>query len=276
MFHDPDLQRRYERDGYVTVQLLDAERLEAVTAVRREHGSAPGDPRTGLFNDTWSTDRSYTREVSSALHEHLDGPVDDLLVDHRILGFVHIVKWPGESGRVPAHRDPTFVDEQRFRSVAIWCALEDLGPDDGALRVVPGSHLLDSGVRVHQAEHNLFPQVDEHAAELSIPVPLQAGWAVVYDHRLIHLSDPTRRDHERTVIAGVMTPREAEAVYSVHGPEGAVTVAIGPDFFLDHQLDALDVEDLLRSAPRSGPEPGTVPDISLRQVRALRRRRHRR
>ena len=275
MFHDPDLQRRYERDGYVTVQLLDDEALDAVRAVRHDNGDAPGDPRTGLFNDTWSTDRSYKRRVSSALHEHLDGPVDELLVDHRILGFVHIVKWPGESGRVPAHRDPTFVDEQHHRSVAIWCALEDLGPADGPLRVVPGSHLLDSGVRVHQAEHNLYPHVDEHADELSVPVPLSAGEAIVYDHRLIHLSDATEREHERTVIAGIMAPRDAEAVYSMNGPDGAVTVAIGPDFFLDHQLDALDVDEVLASTRRTAPEPGAVPDISLRQLRSLQRRRRR-
>jgi len=257
------------------VQLLDAGTLDAVRRVRLEFGDAPGDPRTGLFNDTWSTDRAYKHRVSAALHEHLDGPVDELLVDHRILGFVHIVKWPGEVGRVPAHRDPTFVDEQWFRSVAIWCALDDLGPTDGVLRVVPGSHLLESGVRVHQAEHNLFPVVDEYAQELSVPVPLPAGWAVVYDHRLIHLSDATERDHERAVIAGIMTPREATAVYSVDGPEGAVTVAIGPDFFLDHQLDALDVADVLQSSPRSAPEPGAVPDIPLRTLRTLQRRRRR-
>jgi hypothetical protein len=272
---DPRLARDYARDGYVTVQLLDADGVAAVRAVREQHGAAPGDPGTGLFNDTWSSDRSYKRIVSGALHEAMGDAVADALVEHRVLGLVHIVKWPGEAGRVPAHRDPSFVDETAHRSVAIWCALEDLGVDDGVLRVVPGSHLLDSGVRVHQAPENLYPDVDEHADELSVAVPLRAGEAIVYDHRLIHLSDPIGGSRERTVVAGVMTPSAARPVYSLSTAEGDVTVGIDEQFFLEHRLDSLDGDEVLRTLPRADPAPAAFAPLDLKALRAAHRR-HRR
>lgn len=276
MLSDPRLAQDYARDGYVTVQLLDADGVAAVRAIRERHGAAPGDPGTGLFNDTWSTDREYKRAVSRALSDAMGTAVADTLVGHRILGLVHIVKWPGEAGRVPAHRDPSFVDESVHRSVAVWCALEDLGPDDGVLRVVPGSHLLDSGVRVHQAPENLYPDVDAHSEELSVAVPLRAGEAIVYDHRLIHLSDPIGGARERTVVAGVMTPSAARPVYSLSTPEGDVTVGIDEEFFLAHRLDSLDADEVLRTLPRAEPAPGGSVPIELKALRAARRRHRRR
>ncbi|MFN7149745.1 MAG: phytanoyl-CoA dioxygenase family protein [Microthrixaceae bacterium] len=276
MLSDPRRAEDYARDGYVTVQLLDSDGVAAVRAIREQHGTAPGDPGTGLFNDTWSIDRTYKRTVSRALLDAMGDAVADTLVEHRILGLVHIVKWPGDGGRVPAHRDPSFVDEAAHRSAAVWCALEDLGPDDGVLRVVPGSHLLGSGVRVHQAPENLYPDVDEHADELSVAVPLRAGEAIVYDHRLIHLSDPIGGVRERTVVAGVMTPAVAAPVYSLSTPLGDVTVGIDEEFFLEHRLDSLDADEVLRTLPRAEPAPAAFAPLDLKTLRAARRRHRRR
>jgi hypothetical protein len=270
VLRDDDRQRRFDRDGYVVVPLLDEAAVAAAVDLRRRFGTAPGDPGTGLFNDTWSTDVGYKRRVMAELGALVTGPLDQVLVDHRLLGLVQIVKWPGDTGQVVAHRDPTFVDEDRHRSLGVWCALQDMTSDQGPLRVLPGSHRLPSGVRVHQSTDNLYPEVDEHLEELSTGVPLCAGEAILYDHRLIHLSEANRTDRERTVIAGILVPDEARTVYAVQTDDGPRLVEVGADFFVEHRLNELDVDRVLATCTDLGPVPAGPGPLRLDDLRALR------
>ena len=270
-FRDEELERRFERDGYVAARLLDEEGIEAVRELRRRLGPAPGDPASGLFNDTWSTDSGYKREVIDGLTDLVAPRLAELLVDHRPLGIVHIVKWPGDEGRVVAHRDPTFVDETSHRSLGVWCTLGDLGSDEGPLRVIPGSHRLPSGVRVHQSPDNLYPEVDSAIDELSVPVPLGPGEALLYDHRLLHLSEANRTERERVVVGGIIVPAGVQAIYAVQTPRGARCVRIEPGFFSEHRLDRLDVDRVLATCPDLGPVAESSKRIGLEELRALRR-----
>ena len=270
-FRDEELQQRFEQDGYVTAQLLDDEGIQAARELRRRLGPAPGDSGSGLFNDTWSTDEAYKREVIGGLTALVAPRLAVLLVDHRPLGIVHIVKWPGDSGRVVAHRDPTFVDETHHRSVGVWCTLHDLTADEGPLRVIPGSHRLPSGVRVHQSPENLYPEVDSVVDEVSVPVPLRPGEALLYDHRLIHLSEANRTEQERVVVGGIVVPASVQAIYAVQTPSGARCVQIEPEFFAEHRLDQLDVDRVMSSCPDLGPVPEDRTHIGLEDLRALRR-----
>lgn len=239
--------------GYVTVDLLDEVELQEVRAVRNRLGVAPGDPRTGLFNDTWSTDTGYKRAVSEAMDRVFAPAVQRVLPDHRSLGFVHIVKWPGEAGDVVAHRDPTFVDEDRFRSMMVWCALDDVTVETGALWVVPGSHRAATGVRGHQCEENLYPEVSADRPRYAVPLELRAGSAVLYDHALVHTSGPNRSSDERVAIAGVLVPDSAAPRYAVpNGPAELSTVAIDEQFFIDHRLSHLDPDAVAASCAPLG------------------------
>ena len=239
--------------GYVTVDLLDEAELHEVRAVRDRLGAAPGDPRTGLFNDTWSTDTDYKRAVSEAMDRLFAPAVQRVVPDHRSLGFVHVVKWPGDAGDVVAHRDPTFVDEDHFRSMMVWCALDDVTVETGALWVVPGSHRAATGVRGHQCEENLYPEVSADRPRYAVPLELRAGSAVLYDHALVHTSGPNRSSDERVAIAGVLVPDSAAPRYAVpNGPAELSTVAIDEQFFIDHRLSHLDLDAVAASCAPLG------------------------
>jgi hypothetical protein len=249
----PLLVSELQEQGYVTVDLLDEVELDAVRAVRRRLGAAPGDPGSGLFNDTWSTDVDYKRAVAAAMDRVFAPAVRRVLPDHRSLGFVHVVKWPGDAGDVVAHRDPTFVDEDRFRSLMVWCALEDVTIGTGALWVVPGSHRATTGVRGHQCEENLYPEVSAERSQYAVPLELRAGAAVLYDHALIHTSGPNRSPAARVAVAGVLVPDVAVPRYAVpSGPDELRTVVIDERFFIDHRLSELDLEAVAATCPAVG------------------------
>lgn len=247
---DPTLAAALSERGYVVLPFLDDEQLATLRRVHEDSGPAPGDPRTGLFNDTWSTDVAWKRAVSARLTELLGGPVHRVVGDHRALGFAHIVKWPGDPGAVVAHRDPTFVDERRHRSLMLWIALDDVDEDNGALWVVPGSHRGARGVRVHQSPANVDTSITPGDGGPAVAVPLRAGEAVLYDHALVHLSAPNHSGVARWAVACPLVPADATPRYAVPVDDTeARVVEIDEEFFIGHRLCSLDVDAVLRDYP---------------------------
>ena len=250
---DPDLRRSLARDGYVVVDLLDPPGLDHLRAVRDRHGPAPGDPQDGLFNDSWSTDQDYKRAVAAELEEALGGVLRRHLPAYRPLGYAHIVKWPGPGGAVVAHRDPTFADERRFRTIMLWCPLEDVDDHSGTLWVTPGSHRRTSGVRVHQSPANVVADITCRMGGPARPLQLRAGEAILYDHALIHLSGPNDSNHPRVAVASPLVPRLASPRYAVAvGDNRGTLVEIDESFFVEHRLCDLDVGRVLVDYPTVG------------------------
>jgi len=237
--------------GYVVVRLLDPDQVVAVRAAVEAAGPAPGDPRTGLFNDTWSTDHRYKVTTAAALRTALAGVVPATFTGHRNLAWTTITKWPGTEGAVVAHRDPSFVDEPGHASYGIWCALDDLGPAQGTLYVVPGSHRGAPPIRVHQSTDNLDPGLDPATDPRAETISLAAGDALVYHHGLLHGSGPNQTAHQRSVVAGLLVPDGVPARYSVElEPGRGATVEVDPDFFVDLRLDHLDLDAVLARCSR--------------------------
>lgn len=251
------LHRQIEVDGYAVVPLLDAAEVAEVKAIHERFGPAPGDPRTGLFNDTWATDIRFKRELSAALTAVMEPPARTVVPGARFLGWTSIMKWAGSDGTVVAHRDPTFVDEPDVRSLGIWCALDDLDVEDGTLLVIPGSHRGAPNVRPHQDGANLCPSIPLDGTGSAIAVPVPAGSAIVYDHALVHGSGPNRTHRVRTIVAGLAVPADAATSYALRVGDEVVLVEIDGDFFLEHKVDALDVDAVLahRRIVRTLPAP---------------------
>lgn len=230
------------------VRMLDASTARRLGDRVDADGPAPGDPRTGLFNDSWTTDRSFTRTRSAEFAAAFAPAVANLFVDHHPLIWGTSVKWPGAEGEVGPHRDPTFVDEHRFRSVGVFCALHDLDIGRGTLEVLPRSHRPDLGVRVHQSEHNLIRTLRPDDERRFVVVPLDAGEAIVYDHSLVHRSAVLDGDRPRVVAMTCLVPASADVRYAVRIGDGkAAVLEVDADFFLDHRMNVLDVDAILRS-----------------------------
>lgn len=246
-FRDARLEGALRRDGFVVVQLVDAAAAtELGAAVSRS--AAPGDDRTGLFNDSWATDRSFVRARSSLIDGVLGPCVARTFVGHDPLIWGTSVKWPGDDGVVPAHRDPTFVDEGRYRSVGVWCAVDEVDERRGTLEVLPGSHRPDREIRVHQSTRNLIPSLGPDVERRFETISLTPGQAIVYDHSLVHRSGPNLGTGPRVVVMTHLVPQESDVRYAVPvGADRAAVLSVDQEFFLGQQVDRLDVEDLLRN-----------------------------
>lgn len=220
-FASTALQRRFERDGYVVVDLLDQEALESLQLGydALDHRLEWDSPFANGFHTTIFDPRSHhRRDVLATVEDHLGPALDRLLVDHRVFFANFTVKASG-GGPVPVHLDWTFVDERRFRSATVWCALADVGTDGGALGVEIGSHRSTDYIRaVNQRDYD--QQAERGDPSRRTLVGLRAGQAIIMDNRTIHFSAPNSSPHLRVAATCVIAPREAALHHYWVGDQG--------------------------------------------------------
>ncbi|MCY4022322.1 MAG: phytanoyl-CoA dioxygenase family protein [Anaerolineaceae bacterium] len=129
--------------------------------------------------------------------------VQDLLGETVILwGSHYFNKLPGDGKRVSWHQDATFWALSPSKTVTVWLALDDTDVDNGAMTLIPGSHLHGAieYVDSRPEENNVLWQTVEGAPQYGaapVPVELRAGQMSLHTDLLLHGSEPNLSDRRR-------------------------------------------------------------------------------
>jgi hypothetical protein len=221
---DPAADADLAASGFTTIPLLDP----AAAAVLRDRWAAQDDGTappfdSGLVGD----DAERKRRVHGLVVEALGPAVAVAVRGHRPLVGSFAVKRPSPESAMPVHQDWCVVDERRWRSISVWCALDDVTGDRGPLAFVPGSH-LDAELR-----GSGFP-APATADGPFVEVPLRPGEAAVYFHATVHRSGPNTSPAPRVGAMLGLVPEAAPAVH-LHLVDGVVEVRRAEtDFYLDY------------------------------------------
>ena len=104
-----------------------------------------------------------------------------------------------DGGEVPWHQDNGYWRCQPATMASCWLALDDADADNGAMQVIPGSHLNPAG---HQdttpGARLLVTKVDDRAA---VTVPVPAGWAMFHHCQTLHHTAPNHSPRDRRAFA---------------------------------------------------------------------------
>lgn len=210
-FLDPRLQRDFERDGFVVVDLLDGDAVRQLDATLRPL-LPDGD---GFTNSVQVLDQGYRAAVHDAISPVLGPPAKALLDDHCVNITAIALKRPGFGSTKPVHQDWSLCDEGRFRMVNVWVPLVDTDVHNGTLSVLPGSHSLIRRLRPAPRFPNGYVDVlDELDLDDLVPVPARAGQAIIIDVALAHASAPNLSGTERVAAVINLLPSEAMVTYS--------------------------------------------------------------
>jgi non-haem Fe2+, alpha-ketoglutarate-dependent halogenase len=197
--------QRYRKDGYISpIRVLSPaeaagyrERLRAIEASGRL-------PAGGLRSKshlllTWVDEIVRNRNVLDAV-EGLIGP--DILV----WGTSFFIKEPRNASFVSWHQDLTYWGLEPADIVTAWIALSDSTPENGAMRVIPGTHT--SEVAPHRdtfAADNLLSRGQEISVEVdeakAVTLELEPGQMSLHHVKLIHGSEPNPSDRRRIGLA---------------------------------------------------------------------------
>lgn len=186
--------RQYGEAGYYApVPVLSTEAAGMLRA-RLEAFEAGAGPLAGKLRQkshllfTWLNDLIRNERMLDAV-EDLIGP--DILC----WGSSFFIKEPRNTAYVSWHQDSTYWGLEPPDIVTAWVALSDSSLENGAMRVIPGSHLRDQlAHRDTFAPDNLLSRGQEIMVEVdeneAVALELAAGEMSLHHVRLIHGSDP--------------------------------------------------------------------------------------
>jgi Phytanoyl-CoA dioxygenase (PhyH) len=218
IFAGEQLQARFERYGFVVLDFLDAARVEHLKAVALD---VAGHHQLPFFSSIFSHDGEYRHQVNAEVCAAFEQPVATYFSNGNQIFGGFMTKLPVPQSFIGFHQDWTVVDETRYDGATIWAALVDVDETNGCLLIVPGSHRLNDKPRGFNSDFPYEPLVPALLRSHTIRVPMRAGQAIVFSHRMFHGSNPNAGGGGMRLCAqGIVTPRDASLYhYRVAGAD---------------------------------------------------------
>jgi ectoine hydroxylase-related dioxygenase (phytanoyl-CoA dioxygenase family) len=157
----------------------------------------PGAPSQNLaawhHHQRWAYDLATRPEILDRV-ESLLGP------DIYLWAWFSWYKQPHTGKRIPWHQDAGYWPIEPKKNVTAWVALDHCTPDNGCLRVIPGSHRASI---THSAVNDATSWFDKGAdpaavdESKAIDVILRPGEFVLFNEGTLHGSNPNSSDLPR-------------------------------------------------------------------------------
>lgn len=186
---------RYHKDGIIfPIRVLSTEEAESyrlkIENIESEIGADIKRLDQSHLFFKWAYELAIHAAVLDAI-EDVIGP--DILVHSTRVFYKH----PHDGSFITWHQDGNYSNLESGSCPTAWVALTDSTPENGNLRVVPGSH--KRGLLSHRespSEENLLSHGQQAEAEIDprevLDVTLRAGEMSIHHSHLLHSSLPNR------------------------------------------------------------------------------------
>jgi hypothetical protein len=211
IFTDLETEEEFRRSGYIVRPFLTAEEIEAA---QRVHDSVTPPVTGDVFATPLSHDFDYRRRVFEGIRPVVQAHLRRLLPRHKLAMAAFVTKGPEtKTGKLPLHQDWWIVDNRVRRALHVWCPLVDVDARSACLKVVAASHrLLNNPYPINPRYRTEYHASRELLDTMATSLPMPAGWAVVYDQRLLHGSDENLSNRTRVAFNCIMIPEDVKPV----------------------------------------------------------------
>ncbi|MEJ2675504.1 MAG: phytanoyl-CoA dioxygenase family protein [Acidihalobacter sp.] len=241
VFNDPAMQAGLERYGYVVIDLFSEDEIAALADLFAHYANRHG---PGFSATLLSEDLAYRAEVHEMLSPFLAPCLDEVLNGYRSIAAGFVTKATAEQGNEGAlmlHQDITMAATPAGRPpLSFWAPLVDVGPINGCLKLLPGSHTLCRAERAPGTPGCLTGIAPDEVEPYLIVLPMRAGQAILFDQSLFHGSDPNCGALPRPVLAAPLVPAETGLRYLHRRPEETPPTVevhdVPQDFFRRHHI----------------------------------------
>ena len=223
----PQEVEQFRSEGYLNIdrRVIDDEHL----AVLREHYDAQFTQKRGTIGEglrnlavigesetdedidsaeemlqimeMWRLDEEFRKLL---YHEPLLDIAESLVgADIQLFHDQALYKPAYHGGEVYWHQDNAYWQCNPPHLVSIWIALDDADEENGCMNVIPGSYL--EGLAAHgraESEKGKLPALLQVDADVdrAVPVPVEAGCAMVHHCMTLHQTNPNRSSRDRRAI----------------------------------------------------------------------------
>lgn len=264
IFYDKVLNNDFRGKGFVKLQFLDSNQIEELREFyEKNHYNQPAE-FTSFMNESFH----YRLEIDKKIKEVFEQPAKKLLSRHVPFWGNFFTKHP-QTPPMPLHADLQYVDENFDISLNIWTPLTKTNSNNATLGVVPRSHLAMKQVR----GLNITAAYEKYANEIAKScveyLEFEPGEAIIYDHRLLHLSSANNSNVKRVAATLTMVPQNQKVQMYFAKNEGDTT------FYL-YEID--NITDVLKTQFKKIPEHLTpiktitnyqFSPVTLEQVKSL-------
>lgn len=219
IFRDKRVFEEFRRKGYVVVPFLQDSMADRLLSIWQ---SLDASIHAMSFSaSVMSDDRTYRASVSREIAAAFQIGIEKLFIDYRFSFGNFIAKRALAMDGIPLHQDAMFVDENRFESINLWVPLVDVSPKNGCLRVMPGSHTLNSALRGTNRRFP-YPQFEAEIERKYLrDVPMRRGSACIMSQRTFHTSYPNESGVDRVCASALAVPAESDLYYLYQHPGAA-------------------------------------------------------
>jgi hypothetical protein len=228
------LEKKLSKDGFIQIRsFFNQEELSDLIDFYYENHTS--NLYETVYNTVWhSNDIAYKKKALNKITTSFMPSCNMHFKDFKILGGSYVIKNGFGMGESCPHLDFNTIDEDKHRAFSVWVALTKTKKENGALRVVRGSHVFKNKHYRGIGIPNQIMELQEWFWEKSIPIYCNPGDAVIYDHRLVHCSYKNNTKMPRLAVSGVITNSNAQMLLYVMKTNNLIeTYELDTDFFVE-------------------------------------------
>jgi|ERR1043165_434647 hypothetical protein len=236
-FRLEEVNKALANDGFAIVPFASKNEIAELSDYYR---GLPEESLSGMQVTMFNPSYDYRKGVDEKIKEICSAKAMAMMKGYRVLYTNFMIKQPGKEGNFPVHQDWTYVDERFYLSYAFWIPLQSVNEENGALHVIKKSHRFNTGLRgpfVHEPFQHLAEIIKDNYSQ---PVVLNAGEALIWDHRLIHFSGPNFSRVPRIAITLIMVPDKADVFHCIakqnEGFDLVEKFQVDTEFYLTYQI----------------------------------------
>lgn len=227
-------QNEIHEKGFVQIPLLSEFDVKELLLFFEQQNANIKEP---FHTSHFSTNKNYKQATHDIICKTVFPALEPLLNNFIPIFGNFMVKQAEPTIFMPLHADWTYVDENKYRSIAIWIPLVDTDEENGCLGVIEGSHRIMNKIRGPRIQQSSYTHDKEWVKKTGRLLPVKAGCAVIYDHALLHYSPPNRSGKIRPALNLSLVPKEAEVIHYCI-PEGGNEIELykveNPQFYIHY------------------------------------------
>ena len=230
VLNSPELEKEFQREGYVVVDFMPREKVEILKQkffdTLPKSGGQITAGETGfempdeITYDFTFIDKNpdYKNLVFDVITAELNQYMNQFLQNYKPIIANYIRKTTEKGGEVPLHQNWSFADEKKCCTVSIWCPLVDATVANGTLQVVPGSHKRFGEIRGPMVPWELENIRGAIVSKYMKPIEIPVGKAVILDDSIVHYSAPNKTKDLRLAIQLICIPEELPSLHYHRNP----------------------------------------------------------
>jgi hypothetical protein len=232
---DHPLKKELSEIGYTVFDSLDE---DIVSELNDFYHSISSDHLTGFHPSMFWEDVTLKKKISFKISTVLEKWVKENFPDFRILYGNFMVKEPGQNSIMKIHQDWSYVEETQNQSFAIWFPLSDLTQKNGALSMIPKSHLFENHERGPGVHCPFYENEEFLIQNFGKSLYLKKGQPVVWEHHLLHYSPPNLSENTRIAVTAIIVPKDIPVYHYFKNEEENLLgkFEIEPDFFFNYKI----------------------------------------